>query len=357
MSDFQLHGGDVYRRRGILDFSANINPLGMPEGVREAAVRGVCDSEHYPDPEEEELKQACAKALDVSEDMLIPGNGAAELIRIIPEVLCAGGGARGGLIRPCFGEYETGMRLAGMAIREIDFEDAKAGKIPEGLDLVFLGNPSNPDGRSFTRQELTKIAGANPRTKVIIDESFLPFARNENERTCIPCLREYQNMAVIRSFTKIFAMPGLRLGVLITADDAFGRRARERLQPWTVSLPAQRAGVAALSQKSFVERTVAFLNAERPRMEAEIRGLSFVDRVFPSPANFLLFHVREGQPHRLYQILLEKNIQVRDCSSFSGMNRLAFLAGETGWYRVAVRTREENERLLAAMREVAAHLS
>lgn len=381
MSDFQVHGGDVYRRRGILDFSANINPLGMPGSVREAAIQGVCGSEYYPDPEAEELKAACAQALGVSEDMLVMGNGAAELIRAVPEVLCARGcrvtegmqaestfshetvsgqekcGGKlkkcGGLVLPCFGEYAAGMRLSGMDIREIAFEDAKTGKIPDGIDLVFLGNPSNPDGRWFTRRELTKLAAENPQTRLVIDESFLPFAREAGEVTCVPCLREWRNLAVIRSFTKIYAMPGLRLGILLTADEAFGRQVREWLQPWTVSLPAQKAGTAALSENGFVRRTVAFLEEERPQMAREIGDLPFVDRVFPSPANFLLFHVRESRPHRLYQVLLEKNIQVRDCSSFAGMSRLDAHAGETGWYRTAIRTREENEKFLETMREAA----
>jgi threonine-phosphate decarboxylase len=349
MQEFQLHGGDVYRRAGLLDFSANINPLGMPASVREAAVRGVQESERYPDPENEKLTRAYAQFHGVNREAIVFGNGAAELIRALPLCLRA---KRGGLVFPCFGEYEAGMKLAGTEVEEVSYSGAKAGKIPQGLDLVMIGNPSNPDGRVFSRDEIARLAGAYPDTYFCVDESFLPFCADAGERSCIPCLKEYRNLLVLRSFTKICAMPGLRLGALLTGNRQISRSVRNFLQPWTVSRPAQNAGLASLSEKDFVSRTVRFLDGERPWLTGKIKELPYVDFVLPSPANFLLFHAREEQEHSLYRQLLDEGIQIRDCASFRGMQTLSDAAEKTGWYRIAVRTRNENERLLAAMRKV-----
>ena len=350
MSDFQIHGGDVYRREGILDFSANINPLGMPPEVLEAALRGVRESGHYPDPENRELTRAYAAFHDVTPQMIVFGNGAAELIRALPLVLKA---ERGGLVLPTFGEYEAGMKLAGTEITEVSFEDAKSGKLPEKLDLVMLGNPNNPDGRVFSRGEICRLAENYPETRFLIDESFLSFAMDEQERDCIPALGAHENLLVLRSFTKIYAMPGLRLGALLGADAGVISALKNFLQPWTVSRPAQLAGVAALAQTDFVKRTREFLTNERPWLAEKIGVLPDVDLVLSSPADFLLFHVKEKEAHGLYFALLEKNIQVRDCTSFTGMSRLDERTGETGWYRIAVRSREDNQKLLAAMQETA----
>lgn len=349
MSDFQVHGGDVYRRKGILDFSANINPLGMPPKVLEAALRGVHESGHYPDTKNQELTRAYAAFHGVSPRMIVFGNGAAELIRALALVRKA---KRGGLVFPTFGEYEAGMKLAGTEIVEVDYADAKNGRLPEETGLVMLGNPNNPDGRVFSRGEICRLADLYPQTRFLIDESFLPFAVDAEERSCIPVLETHGNLMVLRSFTKIYAMPGLRLGAILGADLEIISALKNFLQPWTVSRPAQEAGTAALAQTDFVKRTRDFLENERPWLAQNISAVPGVGIVLGSPANFLLFHARESRPHGLYAALLEKNIQVRDCGSFSGMRHLGAAAGETGWYRVAVRSREDNRKLLAAMREV-----
>lgn len=350
MSDFQLHGGNVYRQKGILDFSANINPLGMPQEVLEAAMRGVRESEHYPDPVNQELTSAYAAFHGVSPQMIVFGNGAAELIRALPAILRA---KRGGLVLPTFGEYEACMKLAGMDIAEVSLEDARNGKLPEKLDLMMLGNPNNPDGCVFSRDEICRLAEKYPETCFLIDESFLPFAMDEQERSCIPALGTHKNLLVLRSFTKIYAMPGLRLGALLGTDVGVISALKNFLQPWTVSRPAQVAGLAALAQTDFVKRTRDFLANERPWLAGKIGALPGVDHIFSSPANFLLFHEQEKETHGLYRALLEKNIQIRDCTSFAGMSRLDNLAGETGWYRIAVKRHDDNQKLVAVMQGIA----
>lgn len=361
LSFSQPHGGNIYRQPGILDFSASINPLGMPQSVREAAVEGVLKSEAYPDPDLTELTKAYCAFHHVPAERIVFGNGASELIRALPAAIRKPE-SHAAVVLPCFSEYTAACACAGMQIRAVSFDTLKGGVIPENdksqPDLLIIGNPSNPDGRIFTRENILRLAEHYPMTAVCVDESFLPFCADAQERSVIPCLSEHRNLFVIRSFTKIYAMPGLRLGALLGADEHTLSVVRGLLQPWTVSVPAQAAGIAALHENRFVQDTVRFLVQERTYLEQKLTAVPFVDKVMASPADYILFHVKERQPHELFRQLLLQNIQIRDCSSFDGLELLISGADagakrwKSGWYRIAVRAHEENERLMAALRKI-----
>ena len=396
ISLLQPHGGNIYRHPGILDFSANINPLGMPESVLKAAIEGVKRSEAYPDPNLTDLTEAYSSFHHISADKIVFGNGASELIRALPaairaEKTQAGSksnerictlpeeirkrSSRAAVVLPCFSEYIAGCKCAGMQIQAVSFERLQDVQIQavsfkkiqtemimenseSEPDLLIIGNPSNPDGRIFTRETIVRLAERYRYTAICVDESFLPFCKDAQERSLIPCLEQHRNLFVIRSFTKIYAMPGLRLGALLSADESVLSVVRRLLQPWNVSVPAQAAGIAALQESGFVEDSVRFLQKERPYLEQGLADVPFVNRIMPSSANYILFHVTERTPHELFQRLLMQNIQIRDCSSFEGMDLLVrgTDTGEedwkTGWYRIAVRTHEENKRLLEALGQI-----
>lgn len=343
----QQHGGDLYGHPGVLDFSANINPLGMPESVRRAAAEGVLQSEHYPDPQMRSLTRAYAEYHQIPDYQILFGNGAAELIRALPAAMSRmdGGLENVSAVPPFFQEYAAAAEGAGCRLLSVTRQEVMGGAVPHRHALLFIGNPANPDGSGFRRETILRLAAHCPELSICVDESFLPFCMDAQEKTVLPYLFDYTNLFVIRSFTKIYAMPGLRLGVLLSANAAVMQKVRSMLQPWTVSLPAQMAGEAALREKDFVRRTAEYVGQERAFLVSGLEALSFVDCVIPSPANFILFHVLEPGPHALYDRLLEEGILIRDCASF------AAAAGweETGWYRIAVRTRVENERLLRTM--------
>lgn len=344
-----LHGGDVYRNQVQFDFSVNINPLGMPEGCAEAAKRGVELSMRYPDWKGEALVQALAEAEKTELDGIVLGNGAAELLYALCFFLRPG---RVLIPAPSFQEYEAAARAAGgecvffplneeraFAIGE-DFADA----VTPGTDLVFLCNPNNPTGGTVSEAVLRRLAARCFRAGacLCVDECFLPFAEEEACLTAKPLLGEFPNLVILRAFTKIFAMPGLRLGYAMTADRRLARGIRSCMQPWNTSVPAQLAGWQALQAKGFAERTKAFVAAERLWLEAELSRLAQegrLDKVYPSRANFILFQGR----WKLKEELLREGILIRDCGNFRGLSE--------GYFRAAVRTREENEALLAGLRQ------
>ena len=346
----QRHGGDLYGHPGLLDFSANINPLGMPESVREAAVQGVMQAEHYPDAQMRALTEAYAAYLGVPDYWILFGNGASELIRILPAAMRSYGSEEERLENvivtpPFFQEYADAAEGAGCRLVKAPRWEVLGGAVPHARSLLFIGNPANPDGSRIRRETVLRLAAHCPALKICVDESFLPFCEDAQAGSVVPYLFDYPNLFVIRSFTKIFAMPGLRLGALLSASAGITQKARSMLQPWPVSLPAQMAGEAALAEKDFVRRTVQDVKEERAFLVRGLEAVPFVDKILPSPANFILFHVQEAAPHALYAQMIGKGILIRDCASFAA----AAGSGETGWYRIAVRTHRENEQLLAAM--------
>lgn len=337
------HGGDVYGNAGVrLDFSVNTNPLGMPEGVKRALVSHLADYERYPDPQCRALTATLAKRFGLKPDMALCGGGAADLILRICACLKP---KRTLVLAPTFSEYERAITLFGgetrayrlderdgFALRE-DILDALTGDI----DMVFLCNPNNPTGRLIPPELVAQIAKrceANG-TYLVVDECFLEFTDGES---AVPLLKSHPHLMVLNAFTKLYAMAGLRLGYLLCADAALLSRIGTYGQTWSVSGPAQAAGLAALREEGWVEKTRRLMREERTHMTRTLSELRLT--VYPSEANFLL--VKSEAP--LYGPLLGRGILVRNCANFEG------LGGE--YIRVGLKTREKNEALLRALSEV-----
>ncbi|MDE7299355.1 MAG: aminotransferase class I/II-fold pyridoxal phosphate-dependent enzyme [Lachnospiraceae bacterium] len=348
-----LHGGDVYRNRVRHDFSVNINPLGMPPGCVEAAKRGVELCAQYPDWRGEELRGLLAQQEDVKAEQLILGNGAAELLYALIAYLRP---KRALIPIPAFGEYEAAVTAFGgecvfWRMREetgFCLEEAFLNAVRADISLVLLCNPNNPTGVSVGKELLLRIAGRCEETGtwLCVDECFLPFVGREAELTLKHSLERFPHVIVLRAFTKIFGMPGLRLGYAMAADRSLLSGLRRCLQPWNTSVPAQMAGIQALRAQGFVGETVRLIDTEREFLSRELSLLppGIVEKQYPSEANFLLFRGRKD----LYQRLLETQILIRDCGNYRGLEE----SGSRGYFRIAVRIREENEALLDAMRRL-----
>ncbi len=335
------HGGDVYQNRNvILDFSVNINPLGMPGEAKRALVHGMERFSCYPDPRCGALTRAIAKAHGVLPENILCGNGAADLLFRVSAYKRA---RRALTLAPTFSEYERPMVLFGGEMTEYPLEEEKNFALDEGFlsaltkdtDMVFLCNPNNPTGRLAQPEFIEKIAAAAKKigALLVVDECFLPFSGGAS---MLPYLSEYPNMLILRAFTKLYAMAGLRLGYLLCADGGLLKTLGEYGAQWSVSVPAQLAGLASLeAEPEWTMRTRAFVDSERRYMEGELAGLGL--RVFPSDANFLL--IKSGLP--LYQPLLKAGILVRDCANFTGL--------DARFIRIGIKTGKENEALLRAM--------
>ena len=344
------HGGawaaykDRYGREP-LDFSANLCPLGLPRGVREAAASALAEAEHYPDSACTKLREGLAREHGVPVERIVCGNGAAELIWRLCQTLRP----RTALLPvPSFSEYEKALQAAGCDIRylpldpERDFEPGEEllRALEERVDLLFLCQPNNPTGRTLSPALLRRIweRCEAQGTWLVLDECFLDFLDEPECYTLLPELERAPHLILLRAFTKSHAMAGFRLGYALCGSDALAGKLWQNAQPWPASAMAQAAGLAALADRDYAPRRTDWIRAERPRMLAALKELGL--RVIPGEGNFLLFYSDDMD---LAEALREKGVLLRACRNFRGLG--------PGWYRTAIRTAEENDALLRVLKE------
>lgn len=347
-----IHGGDVtgYRLRFgrmPLDFSASLNPFGMPPAVRDAARRAVDDATPYPDPLCRELKRAVAGQYGIPESYLFFGNGAADVIYRFAAALRP----RKALIPvPTFVEYERALTAAGCEIkfhhlrRENNFQMAEdfLADMTGDVDAVFLCQPNNPTGLMLGVR-LSDILGRAARTgaTVFLDECFCRFMDGWERHTAVHELSKRDNLFILDSFTKLYAMAGIRLGFGMTGNAALLEKVIAAGPPWSVSAIAQAAGLAALGETEYVERSLEAIRSAREDLVAGLRRLGAT--VIGFGANYVFFH--DATPE-LGDRLMREGILIRNCANFRGL--------EPGYHRVAVRLKEENGQLLRAIEKVKA---
>jgi threonine-phosphate decarboxylase len=347
------HGGTVFataRSLGIdvgelVDFSASINPLGPPPGVRESVAAAFDRLVHYPDSDGTLLSGLLARHHGVATECLCLGNGSTELIYLLPR-LAAGGRAL--LIAPTFSEYGRALHLAGwqcvrhylLASRRFALDlDALATDLDRGYDLLFLCNPGNPTGRLYRREEVAGVINLcrEHGTLLVLDEAFMDFCEEDSAKDLVV---ESGCGVVLRSMTKFYGFPGLRLGYALAEPSLAARLAAIR-PPWSVNTLAQEAGIAALADTDYAGRTRAYVARERERLAAGLAALPGVT-VYPGAANYLLAELTNGMTGaELQRALLRERLLIRDCAGFAGL--------DDRFFRVAVRTGEENELLLSAL--------
>lgn len=338
-----IHGGDVYGSRVELDFSANLNFLGMPESVRAAAKTGVDLAEHYPDPFCRKLREAISAAEDVRPEEVICGNGAADLIF---GLVLAKKPRRALLWAPGFYEYEQALRTIDCQIEfiklrretEFQFEEETLSRIVPGIDILFFCNPHNPTGQAASDSFLQKLLQRCKETGTfcVVDECFLDFIDEAERHSVKARMDKNPQLFILKAFTKIYAMPGLRLGYGLCFDVEFLSKMQEVMQPWNVSVPAQEAGIAALKETEYLGRFQKLLQEERQFLKREMTAMGYC--LYGSKANFLFF---QG-PEDLAEFCKKQGILIRDCRNYRELC--------PGYYRIAVRSHEENIRLLEALR-------
>ncbi len=335
-----IHGGDIYRNEVKLDFSVNVNPLGMPESVAAALHGAVERCGSYPDIKAEKLKKAVSESVGIPEEYLLFGNGVSELFMAVmhgikPEKTV--------IPVPSFYGYEYAAKAAGGEIiyyvmkQENSFcpgADIDA-VLTKDVQLLFLANPNNPVGNLLGRKTLLCLLQhcQEKGIYVVLDESFIEFC---GERfSMLAEIEALDCLILIRTFTKIFSIPGVRLGYLICSNPKIRNKIATQLPEWNLSGFAQEAGCVCAGQREFIRETENYIKTERQLLEEGLKKKGF--RVFPSCANFIMFYSDED----LYEKLLEKGILIRDCRNFRGLGQ--------GFYRIAVKTRKENEILLDAI--------
>lgn len=332
-----IHGGDIYRNKVTLDFSVNVNPLGMPTRVREALLEAVGLSERYPDPYAERLKLSLSKYLSIPSEYLLLGNGASEILLAVMHAMkprkCV-------IPTPSFFGYEYAAEASGAEVIYVQMErdneyclnEKIFSVLDETVDLLVIANPNNPVGNLMPFPFMKKVIQHCEKRKitVLLDECFIEFC--EENQSMLPYLDVYQNLIVVRAFTKIFAIPGVRLGYMVSAQKALVEKVGAHLPEWNLSVFAQAAGAACCGEADFVKQTVSYVKREGVYLEQGLKRAGLM--VFNHAANFMLTYTETP----LYEKLLERGILIRDCSNFRGLSK--------GYYRFAIKSREENEKLL-----------
>lgn len=330
------HGGDVYRNPIEYDFSINVNPLGMPLASIQAAHEGVVLTGRYPDYKAEQLCHAIAKAKQIPADRIIPGNGAAELLYVLGQTIPE----KALTIAPTFTGYAEAVAAGGGELTYASDEQELLAKMDDSIRLVFLCNPNNPTGTLFTREQILRVLAKAEAMQayVCVDECFLPFLEEKASYSMLPYLAKHPRLLVLRAFTKIYCMAGLRLGYLACGDTELQSRIRAKLQPWNTSIPAQMAGIAALSDTEYLAKTRENLQAERAYLVPRLREL--VAEVYDGYGNFLLFRDEPDLKERM----LEVGVLIRACGDFEGL--------DDTYFRIGIRSHSENQEFIRRLARV-----
>lgn len=347
-----VHGGDWAGYRAefgcdALDFSANVSPLGLPAGVAAAITNALPTADRYPDPLCRELRAALAGAEGVPADWILCGNGAADLIF---RLALAVRPRRALLPAPTFAEYEAALQTVGCAVQRVFLREENEFAVTEEFidavtpetDIVFLCQPNNPTGQVTPPALVERLVRrcAECGAVLVVDECFLDFLPDRDALTAKQLLRDAPQLFILKAFTKLYAMAGVRLGYALCGDAALLEKMRGAGQPWAVSSLAQAAGLAALQETVYAGAVRALIAEQRPRMAAGLRALGL--RVMDGQANYLLFRATPDFGEKLRR----RGAVVRSCANYPGL--------DAAWYRTAVRTAEENTRLLQIMGEILA---
>lgn len=344
------HGGDVYRNQQVeLDFSININPLGMPEAVRREAIAGVLESARYPDSRCGKLRTLAASHYQVPEDCLIFGNGAAELIF---GIVRAAAPKKAVLLAPSFTEYEAALKCTGAECRFFYLKEENGFRLPleeyleflrkEAPELIFLCNPSNPVGTVIEREDMEKILDfcKDHGIFAVVDECFLDFLENGRSLSVAEeAAKGNEGLFVLHAMTKIFAMAGLRLGYGFLGNRKLMESMENSVQPWNVSIPAQYAGCGTFGdwRENYIADTWKLLKSQREYLRKGLEGAGFT--LFDSRANFIFFKDSKTRREReLYQYFLGHKILIRCCDDYRGL--------DGRFYRICVKRQEDNDQFL-----------
>lgn len=339
------HGGNIYNKAVIYDFSANINPLGMPESVRRAYHSALALCTQYPDHACTELRREIAASEGCTEHAVCIGNGAADLIFRIVHTFKP---RKAVLVSPSFSEYEKALTEIGCSISFYPLHEKEdfilqpdfLSMVEDCTDLLFLTSPNNPTGKLIPPELLQAISEKclASDTLLVVDECFMDFVENGSGFSAMHYLNA--NTILLKAFTKMYAMPGIRIGYAICGDTGKAERIMESGQFWSVSTVAQVCGIAAVRDSAYRQITRQAIRTERAYLETALSELGI--QVYHSHANFILFRTERN----LYDALLRMGILVRCCGNYRGLSEQ--------YYRIAVKGHSENLELIKAL-EVLIH--
>jgi L-threonine-O-3-phosphate decarboxylase len=331
----------------ILDFSASINPLGPPQSAITAITANLTTLCHYPDPEYRQLREALSQQHQLPIEWILAGNGSAELLTWACRELANLQATY--LFTPAFADYRRALRafdatvvacpltaIKNAALPHFELATPAFEALPSSCGLL-LNNPHNPTGKLFTITEILPLLARF--SLIVIDEAFMDFLPAPEQQSLIDAVPDYPNLVILRSLTKFYSLPGLRMGYAVAHPEQLKRWQQWR-DPWSVNSLAAAATVAVLNDKAFQQRTWDWLTAARSQLSTGLDRITGLTS-FSAAANFLLVHCQTSVTQLQQHLLQQHQILIRDCLSFPELG--------DHYFRVAVRTVEQNQRLLAAL--------
>lgn len=371
----KIHGGNIFQFAHeqriepyeVVDFSANINPLGPSQRGLDALNAQLRYISHYPDATNDDVLNAIADTYEMDKHQIIVGNGAAELLYAI----CRLPGYTGAFVpAPGFSEYKEALEASKIPVRDIfyrpreDYNGKPYFEVPylaletfaaelkgqDGRIIVFLGNPNNPDGTLLDKDHIRTVASMlkDANSLLVIDESFIDFVGNDplqdNEHSIRSLVNEFDNIIVVHSFTKFYAVPGLRIGAAFT-NETLITQLQQYIPSWSVNTLAQAYTKAALNDVDYIKRTKQELNEERAFMYNALDAIEGIT-VYPPSANFMLFQVnQEGiTANYINEELKKYNMIVRNCDSYVGLTN--------HWVRIAIKDHDTNIKLVDKLTDI-----
>jgi threonine-phosphate decarboxylase len=354
-----IHGGNIREaaekyglaEHQIIDFSANINPLGPSQKAIDAIIGSISVIVHYPDPEATILRNTVSDWLDLPVNMIVAGNGAVEIIYLLMKLLKP----RKVLIPvPTFNEYEIAVRIAGGQVKDLLLSEEKGFVIDkedifaqwEDSDIVFVCNPNNPTGCLTLREDLVDIICRAEKAgkTVVVDEAFMDFVPEREKYSVTDLVKKHDNLFVLYSLTKFFAIPGLRLGIGLGSLQVIEKLNQIR-DPWNVNCFAQIAGTVSLNDRQYIDATIENISVEKDYLFHQINTINGFKPSYPS-VNYIFINL-EGTgclAPDICRMLGEQGILVRDCSSYKNLRPV--------YIRVAVRQRKENDKLIQMLQQL-----
>ncbi|WP_017654504.1 threonine-phosphate decarboxylase CobD [Fortiea contorta] len=330
----------------ILDFSASISPLGPPDSAIAAITSQFGNLRHYPDPNYSDLRIALGELHQLPPEWILPGNGSAELLTLAGRELSQLSATI--LITPAFGDYYRTLKAYDAKVLEFPVDLGQQSDLSFVLNKrpitkdkgLLLNNPHNPTGKLFSRESI--LPYLEQLALVVVDEAFMDFLPPDEEQSLISLVREYENLVVLRSLTKFYSLPGLRLGYAIAHPHRLAQWQLWR-DPWPVNTLATAAAIAAIQDREFQQQTWLWLPPARNQL---FEGLVAISGLQPaaSAANFLLVESEHSISQLQPQLLKQHQILIRDCFSFKELG--------DRFFRVAVKSEFDNQRLLTALNSV-----
>lgn len=370
-----IHGGNIFQFAHeqriepyeVIDFSANINPLGPSQRGLAALETQLRYISHYPDATNDDVLNTIADTYGMNKNQIVVGNGAAELLYAI----CRLPGYTGAFVpAPGFSEYKEALEASRIPVRDIYYrprEDdngkpyfevpylaletfAAELKGQDGRIIVFLGNPNNPDGTLLDKNHIRTLASMlkDANSLLVIDESFIDFVGNDtlqdNEYSMRSLVNEFDNIIIVHSFTKFYAVPGLRIGAAFSNPHIIDQL-NTFIPTWSINTLAQAYTQSALNDVEYVKRTKQVLHEEQHYMYNALDAIAGIT-VYPPSANFILFHIEQEEvtADSINEALKKYNMIVRNCDSYMGLN--------SQWVRVAIKDHDNNVRLVDTLTDI-----